>query len=118
MALLVLFRLLFVAYAEDQRLLPYDRNESYKARSLKQKARELLRIVTEDGEFGETATHWREVHAVFEAIREGNPEWDVPQYDGTMFSVDPKLSPAGAALEDVELSNKEVRTGARASLAR
>lgn len=107
MALLVLFRLLFVAYAEDQRLLPYDRNESYRARSLKQKARELLRIVEEDGEYGETATHWREVDALFEAVREGNPEWDVPQYDGALFSVHPAVSPSGAALGEVELSNRE-----------
>ena len=41
MALTVLFRLLFIAYAEDRDLLPYSTNEAYRRRSLKQKAQEL-----------------------------------------------------------------------------
>ena len=41
MALTVLFRLLFIAYAEDRDLLPYRHNDSYRRRSLKQKAQEL-----------------------------------------------------------------------------
>ena len=41
MALLVLFRLLFIAYAEDKDLLPYRTNERYRDRSLKKKAREM-----------------------------------------------------------------------------
>lgn len=39
MALIVLFRLLFIAYAEDRDLLPYKVNELYRRRSLKQKAK-------------------------------------------------------------------------------
>lgn len=46
MALLVLFRLLFVAYAEDKDLLPYRTNSLYHGRSPKQKAHDLLRIIT------------------------------------------------------------------------
>lgn len=105
--LLLLYRLLFVAYAEDRRLLPYETNESYRSRSLKEKARELLRIVQEAGEFDDSATHWREVTAVFRAVRDGNTEWDVPQYDGTLFATNRELSQAGAVLGDIELSNKE-----------
>ena len=41
MALTVLFRLLFIAYAEDRDLLPYRTNDAYRRRSLKQKAQEL-----------------------------------------------------------------------------
>src|SRR5438270_1184440 len=37
MALTVLFRLLFIAYAEDRDLLPYKTNEPYRTRSLKKK---------------------------------------------------------------------------------
>ena len=44
MALTVLFRLLFIAYAEDRDLLPYKGNEAYRRRSLKQKAIELERL--------------------------------------------------------------------------
>ena len=39
--LFVLFRLLFVAYAEARDLLPYSTNERYRVRSLKTLAREL-----------------------------------------------------------------------------
>ena len=44
MSLTVLFRLLFIAYAEDKDLLPYRTNDRYRARSLKQKAHELANI--------------------------------------------------------------------------
>jgi hypothetical protein len=37
-ALVILFRLLFIAYAEDKELLPYKTNEFYRDRSLKKKA--------------------------------------------------------------------------------
>lgn len=105
--LLLLYRLLFIAYAEDRKLLPYDTNESYRDRSLKKKARELRRIRQEGGEFDDSATHWREVSAIFGAIREGSREWEVPEYNGTLFAADPELSPAGAVLEELELSNRE-----------
>jgi hypothetical protein len=42
MAMTVLFRLLFIAYAEDKELLPYRWNGLYKHRSLKTKAQELV----------------------------------------------------------------------------
>ena len=45
MALTVLFRLLFIAYAEDRDLLPYRFNDAYRRRSLKQKAQELADCV-------------------------------------------------------------------------
>ncbi len=44
MALLLLFRLLFVAYAEDRDLLPYRTNGLYETRSLKHKATELAEL--------------------------------------------------------------------------
>lgn len=103
--LLLLYRLLFVAYAEDRRLLPYETNDRYRDRSLKKKAKELTRIVEEGSEFDTTSTHWREVSALFEAVREGSTEWGVPQYDGTLFTADLNLSPEGALLEEIELSN-------------
>lgn len=105
--LLLLYRLLFIAYAEDRRLLPYEANERYRDRSLKKKARELTRLVHEGADFDTSATHWREVHALFEAVREGSTEWGVPPYNGTLFSADPDLSAEGAILEEIELSNQE-----------
>ena len=66
--------------------------------ALKKKARELTRIVEEGGGFDATATHWREVDALFEAVREGSREWGVPQYNGMLFTTDPSISPEGAVL--------------------
>ncbi|MGH7557371.1 MAG: Eco57I restriction-modification methylase domain-containing protein [Gemmatimonadota bacterium] len=106
MALFLLFRLLFLAYAEDQRLLPYDANQSYRNRSLKKKAHELTDLIGGDGEFDAGYSHWREIAALFTAVREGNREWGVPAYDGTLFAIDPEISPIGAALETIELSNQ------------
>ena len=50
--MLILFRLLFVAYAEDKDLLPYSTNNHYHHHSLKQIARRLL----EDRQQGRTVT--------------------------------------------------------------
>lgn len=44
MAMTLLFRLLFIAYAEDKELLPYRTNELYRKRSLKDRAHELMEI--------------------------------------------------------------------------
>jgi len=67
MALVGLFRILFVAYAEDKDLLPYRGNELYRARSLKQKSCDLVKIM-ETGGFGAEATHWDDVHRICQAI--------------------------------------------------
>ena len=50
MALTVLFRLLFIAYAEDRDLLPFRFNDADRNRSLKRKAQELAKRVHEDAE--------------------------------------------------------------------
>jgi hypothetical protein len=52
MALLALFRLLFIAYAEDKGLLPYGANDLYTSRSLKHKARKMAALVREGRPFG------------------------------------------------------------------
>jgi hypothetical protein len=53
MALTVLFRLLFIAYAEDRDLLPFTTNDAYKNRALKTKAQEMAQSATSPG----TGTH-------------------------------------------------------------
>ncbi len=105
MALLVLFRLLFVAYAEDKDLLPYRANELYRARSLKQKARELTKIIESGTPFDTTSTHWDDCLALFRAVNEGKGEWGVPPYDGGLFSSDPSVNRAGAELSRTRLAN-------------
>ncbi len=105
-ALALLFRLLFVAYAEDRDLLPYRRNQRYEAHSLKQKAKEILSVTKEGEAFDSASTsHWSDVFVLFHAISRGNKEWDVPEYNGDLFSSDPEVSPEGALLEEIELTN-------------
>jgi len=105
MALTVLFRLLFVAYAEDRDLLPYKFNEAYRRRSLKEKARELRKAEEQRTVPGDGDAHWRETVLLFDAVDRGNPEWGVPPYNGGLFSPDKAFSPAGAALKGVALSD-------------
>lgn len=87
----ILFRLLFQAYAEDRGLLPSGRNEGFDANSLKTNARRLLD--SESDEFGDSSTIWFDLVQVWNAIDQGNPQWQIPSYNGGLFSNDPERSP-------------------------
>ena len=107
MTLIVLFRLLFIAYAEDKELLPYKSNDLYRARSLKQKANDLTKLLREDKQFGDTNTsHWEEVERLFRAVDHGNPESGVPQYNGGLFSSDAAVSKIGAAIAELRVPDR------------
>lgn len=97
----ILFRLLFQAYAEDRGLLPSGRNEGFDANSLKTNARRL--IDSESDEFGDSATIWFDLVQVWNAIDQGNPQWQIPSYNGGLFSTDPDRSPEGALIKKIEL---------------
>ena len=105
MAMTVLFRLLFIAYAEDRDLLPYRHNALYRARSLKTKAQELLELHLAGTPFDHSNSLWTEVALLFRAVDDGKPEWSIPPYDGGLFSHDPGVSRVGALLAQVTLSN-------------
>lgn len=113
MAMTVLFRLLFVAYAEDKDLLPYKHNGLYQTRSLKRKAQELLELKrkaalegTGEVPFDQASDSlWRECDAIFRAVEGGNRDWGVPGYDGGLFSRDAAVSPIGKAIADLSLAN-------------
>lgn len=97
----ILFRLLFQAYAEDRGLLPSGRNEGFDANSLKTNARRL--IDTDTDEFGDSTTIWFDLVQVWNAIDHGNPQWQIPSYNGGLFSTDPDRSPEGALIKKIEL---------------
>ncbi|MBX9701183.1 MAG: hypothetical protein K2X74_17230, partial [Acetobacteraceae bacterium] len=103
MALTVLFRLLFLAYAEDRDLLPHAGNASYRDRALKTRAQ---RMHAEGAMPGPGAAAWAEVALLFDAVRDGNPAWGVPAYGGRLFETDPDVSPAGAALAGIALPDR------------
>jgi hypothetical protein len=100
----ILFRLLFQAYAEDRGLLPSGRNEAFDANSLKANARRLTNL--DASTFGDSATIWFDLVQVWSAIDHGNPQWQIPAYNGGLFSVDPARSPEGALIKQIELPDR------------
>jgi hypothetical protein len=106
MALTILFRLLFVAYAEDRDLLPYRLSEAYRRRSLKQKARELAEHARNLTPPTAGTAHWDEVVRIWTAIERGDGELSVPAYNGGLFTRDASVSRAGAELARVRLPNE------------
>jgi methylase of polypeptide subunit release factors len=111
-ALLILFRLLFVAYAEDRELLPLRTNGLYRQRSLKNTARQLADQANTHGwdsvPFDENATDlWDNARTLWRAVDKGRTEWNVPPYNGGMFSTDPVVNADGAAVASISLRNAE-----------
>ena len=108
-ALTVLFRLLFVAYAEDKDLLPYRSNGAYREHALKTLARDLASRHAEGALiFDEHATDlWDGVASLWLAVDSGNIEWEVPPYNGGLFSSEPTVNAAGASLAKLRLTNNE-----------
>ena len=106
----ILFRLLFVAYAEDKDLLPYSTNSHYSNHSLKGIARRLLEDRQQGRDrYDERATAlWDDVVTLWDAVDQGNVSWGVPAYDGGLFSDDPAVSLAGAALSSLGLTDAEL----------
>lgn len=117
-ALTILFRLLFLAYAEDRRLLPYDTSEGYRAASLKAIAHELS-AAKNDGqplgfddpfagsttdEVGGSSDLWARCRTLFKAVESGHKRWGIPPYGGGLFTKD---SAEGKLLDDLELTDAE-----------
>lgn len=100
----ILFRLLFQAYAEDRGLLPSGRNEGFDANSLKTNAERLLHAAPD--QFGDAATIWLDLVQVWNAIDQGNPQWQIPAYNGGLFSTDPDRSPDGALIHQIVLTDR------------
>lgn len=103
----ILFRLLFQAYAEDRGLLPSGRNERYDANSLKTAAQRDVN--TDPDDFSQEGSElWFDLVQVWDAIDKGNKLWQVPAYNGGLFSCDPAVSGEGAALAMVTLPDSVI----------
>ncbi|WP_135468545.1 Eco57I restriction-modification methylase domain-containing protein [Crenalkalicoccus roseus] len=103
MALTLLFRLLFIAYAEDRDLLPFSSNEAYRHRALKTKALELAAKTTPPGP---DAHLWQEVTRLFDAVRQGDAALGVPAYGGRLFETEPAIYQPGAELARISLPDR------------
>ncbi len=110
----ILFRLLFQAYAEDRGLLPSGRNEGFDANSLKTNARRLL--ASDSDEFGDSSTIWFDLVQVWNAIDQGNPQWQIPSYNGGLFGTDPDRAPEGALIKKIELPDSVLGPALRSLL--
>jgi hypothetical protein len=104
LTLKILFRLLFQAYAEDIRVLPFQRNERYTAASLKQLARHMAEE-PHQADSPESTSLFDGLLQVWRVIDHGDPDWGVPAYNGGLFGTDAVLYPDGAAIEKLALTN-------------
>lgn len=107
-AMIVLFRLLFVAYAEDRRLLPYGVSERYTRNALKTLAKDLAERPSGDFDANST-TLWDDLVQVWRVIDTGDiRDWGVPAYNGGLFTRDADKNPSGAATYSLELTNEVI----------
>lgn len=90
-ALILLYRLLFVVYAEDRELLP-DRQEPYKSYSLTTMREDIAERLGRGQVFSATiATFWPKLRAVFHAISAGDDALGIPPYNGGLFAQNESL---------------------------
>ena len=84
-ALRLLFRLLFLLYAEDRELLPvrHPGYQPYSLRALRDEAAEV--VDTRRALSARAATWWPKLRELFRAIAEGDPTMGLPPYNGGLF---------------------------------
>ncbi|GFP29684.1 hypothetical protein HKBW3S44_00052 [Candidatus Hakubella thermalkaliphila] len=89
-SLILLYRLLFILYAEHRGLLPLGENrfysESYSLDALKKEIAEKLD--RKEPIASSTFGYWGRLKELFEIINRGNPELEVPPYNGGLFDPD------------------------------
>jgi hypothetical protein len=85
-ALIVLYRLLFLLYAEDRDLLPR-KVEPYASNGLYRLQREINQSLRANGQYPPIGRRfWGELTNLFTLIDEGFPEGGIPEYNGGLFS--------------------------------
>jgi hypothetical protein len=107
-SMIVLFRLLFVAYAEDRGLLPLDVNETYTSNALKTLARRILNDPA-TMESDTSTSIWDDLTQIWKVIDRGDLQgMGVPAYNGGLFTTDVKKNPAGAATYSLDIVNADI----------
>ncbi|HEY8767921.1 MAG TPA: hypothetical protein VIP09_11770 [Dehalococcoidia bacterium] len=101
-ALTLVFRLLFLLFAESSRYLPMD-NRSYGQASITALAEEAAESRRRLGQ--RSTSLWDRAQVVFRAMRTGNPAWRVPAYNGALFA--PDTFDGAATLERVSLTDPD-----------
>jgi hypothetical protein len=84
-ALILLYRLLFVLYAEDRELLPV-RDKRYSRYSLRRLREEVRDQRDKSVVFSKSASRlWDEINTLFRAIANGDTSLGLPAYNGGLF---------------------------------
>ena len=82
-ALTLMFRLLFVLYAESSGFLPMD-SPTYRGKSLTGLVAEAAHL--RDRLSDNSTAMWSQFAVLVRAMRHGNRAWDVPAYNGSLFA--------------------------------
>ena len=104
-ALVFLYRLLFILYAEDRGLLPVN-DRTYESYGLRKRVRDAIaeRMLEDDVLFSDNASNYYDhVMTLCRLIDGGDPSIRLPAYDGGLFSSD-----AAPILEKVRLPDSAV----------
>ena len=101
-SLTLLFRLMFVLYAEGSHFLPVS-NPLYRRKSLTALAQEAGE--TRDSLGAASTALWSSFSTLVGAMRSGNPAWGVPAYNGALFH--PAKLAGAAVLERMALPDPQ-----------
>ena len=103
-ALILLYRLLFLLYAEDRDLLPVN-DSRYDDYGLRKRVRDDVARRMADGDtFSASATHYYDrLMTLFRLVDQGDPSIGLPPYNGGLFG-----SAAAPLLEQVRLSDATI----------
>ncbi len=99
-ALTLMFRILFILYAEGSRFLPMD-NSTYERKSLSGLVAEAA--ASGDRLSDDSTALWSQFAVLVRAMRHGNRAWDVPAYNGSLFA--PSGFAGAELLERIELAD-------------
>ncbi len=107
----LLYRLLFIMYAEDRGLLPYEKNRLYtENRSLGRYRDEItgrldrVRDGRQDDYSCDSTRIWSDLYGLFDLIDRGRANYDVPAYNGGLFDPDAHPFLSTKALPDCHIS--------------
>jgi Alw26I/Eco31I/Esp3I family type II restriction m6 adenine DNA methyltransferase len=81
----LIYRILFILYAEDRGLLPLDKPE-YQSYSLRNLAKDIAGKLDQSAHLSPTAqVYWAKIQELFRMINEGDDYTNVPPYNGGLF---------------------------------
>ena len=89
--LILLYRLLFLLYAEERTLLPVQNYRGYFQSSLRKICREAQQKIHQNQVLVKSGL-WSDLKDTFEIVSDGEPKLDVPAYNGGLFASDTQVT--------------------------